>query len=228
MGSIYWVRILRVAGWFLVGVAGAAVMWRAAQRPVNDRADALTLSPKAGDYGPVRLSVVSFGHVAAAGGDTSIVFLTAGGPGTRGRHMLVGVPSLTAYTAGESQLSGATSTTAPAVPELTGRATMPLDVRASEGRLTEDKLSRRLTGSDVASTDPAVRAEMTELVALISDVGRDGLGTRVRHFRVVEARPWVKPWWLRRARWAYWVVLWALVAVWMWRGTGGGGSSAGA
>jgi len=63
-----------------------------AQRPANLHADALTLRPKAGDWGPVHLSVVKLGPVPNADGHTALVFVNAG---SRGSGLIVGLPNLT-------------------------------------------------------------------------------------------------------------------------------------
>src|SRR5688500_17591267 len=85
-------HLIALTLWLLAGSAGAFAAWRVAQRPANLHADALTLRPKAGDWGPVHLSVVKLGPVPNADGHTALVFVNAG---SRGSGLIVGLPNLT-------------------------------------------------------------------------------------------------------------------------------------
>src|SRR5688500_3492008 len=104
MASIPRGRAVLIGLWVLVGVAGAAAAWSTSRRPANARATALVLEPKAGTYGPVRLSLMNVPlspTVLGATPDTGFVLVNADRPGSQ--VFLVGVPSLTAYLTGEGQ-----------------------------------------------------------------------------------------------------------------------------
>src|SRR5688572_24310652 len=98
MASIPKARPVLIGLWLLVGVAGTAAAWSASRWPANARATAIVLAPKAGTYGPVRLSLLDYPHSAAVHGatlDAGVVFMNAHGPASG--PLLIGVPSLTAY-----------------------------------------------------------------------------------------------------------------------------------
>lgn len=181
--------IVLLSGWLIVGVVTYGALRSAADRPTNLYAERVTLEPRTGTYGPVNVIVLEgYGSQDWVG----VAAVTAASA-----VWVVSLPGLDLHS--ESRHGNRPAGTAPG-------AGVTFD---------PPELTRRLI-PDRAPT-PAETEELQELAGVFR-APVTAVRTDIRHFRLVDASPWDRPWWQRRGRPAAGVVLWLLgaAAIWAW------------